>query len=94
MFKIKEEPGIPPRLQLNKNKKNLLIHKNHQGRVMWKLIKEWMLNLLLTQKNQKEALSGRGFCPVIAQVVGWENPDPTTEQVLQHGNPTPNVTSM
>jgi hypothetical protein len=31
---------------------------------------------------------------VIAQVVGWENPDPTMEQVLQLGNPTPNVTSM
>jgi hypothetical protein len=31
---------------------------------------------------------------VIAQVVGWENPDPTTKKVLQLGNPTPNVTSM
>jgi hypothetical protein len=31
---------------------------------------------------------------VIAQVVGWEKPDPTTKQVLQLGNPTPNVTSM
>jgi hypothetical protein len=32
--------------------------------------------------------------PVIVQVVGWEKPDPTTEQVLQLGNPTPNVTLM
>jgi hypothetical protein len=31
---------------------------------------------------------------VIVQVVGWEKPDPTTKQVLQLGNPTPNVTSM
>jgi hypothetical protein len=31
---------------------------------------------------------------VIAQVVGWAKPDPTTRQVLQLGNPTPNVTSM
>jgi hypothetical protein len=32
--------------------------------------------------------------PVIAQVVGWENPEPPTKQVLKLGNPTPNVTSM
>jgi hypothetical protein len=31
---------------------------------------------------------------VIAQVVGWAKPDPTTKQVLKLGNPTPNVTSM
>jgi hypothetical protein len=31
---------------------------------------------------------------VIAQFVGWENPDPTTRKVIQLGNPTPNVTSM
>jgi hypothetical protein len=28
------------------------------------------------------------------QVVGWAKPDPTMEQVLQLGNPTPNVTWM
>jgi hypothetical protein len=32
--------------------------------------------------------------PVIAQVVGLKNTEPTTNQVLQLGNPTPNVTSM
>jgi hypothetical protein len=36
----------------------------------------------------------QGVGLVIVQVVGWENPDPTTKQVLQLGNPTPNVTSM
>jgi hypothetical protein len=32
--------------------------------------------------------------PVILQVVGWEKTKPTTKQVLQLGNPTPNVTLM
>jgi hypothetical protein len=31
---------------------------------------------------------------VIAQFVGWENHDPTTNQVIYLGNPTHNVTSM
>jgi hypothetical protein len=31
---------------------------------------------------------------VIVQSVGWEKSDPTTKQVLQLGDPTPNVTSM
>jgi len=31
---------------------------------------------------------------VIEYVVGWENPDLTTKQVLQLRNPTPNVTSI
>jgi hypothetical protein len=31
---------------------------------------------------------------VIAQLVGWAKPDPTTKKVLQLGNPTPNAISM
>jgi hypothetical protein len=36
----------------------------------------------------------KSFGLVIAQVVGWENPDPTTKKVIQLGKPTPNVTLM
>jgi hypothetical protein len=35
-----------------------------------------------------------GLMSVIVQVLGWENHYQTTIQVLQHVNPTPNVTSM
>jgi hypothetical protein len=68
---------------------------------LWCLIK----NKVPTWDRMKlRGLEGPGWCPlckgaeetsiVIAQVVGWENPNPTTKQVLQLGNPTPNVTSM
>jgi hypothetical protein len=42
-------------------------------------------------KSIKEAFE---MGSVIAQVVGWAKPNPTTKKVLQLGNPTPNVTSM
>jgi hypothetical protein len=49
------------------------------------------INLHPPNKNQVGKASR---VVVIAHVVGWAKPNPTTEQVLQLGNPTPNVTSM
>jgi hypothetical protein len=53
-----------------------------------------IVNVLLFNKRKPNQLTEGWRISIIAQVVGWEKPDPTTKQVLQLGNPTPNVTSM
>jgi hypothetical protein len=47
----------------------------------------------LVNLRRLEPPRGKTF-DVIAQVVGWENPDQPQKKVLQLGNPTPNVTLM